>query len=213
MVPRGPALGARRSALGPWDSGRWDLGPRRRARLLPRPFSNSRKSLMEESIVEEVAYLRRRRRAVPAKEDCVAKINSYRDLDVWQVAMELVVDTYLILKRLPMDERFGLTSQGRRCAVSIPSNVAEGHNRHADRVYLNHVNIALGSLAELETDLEIAVRLKYLAPGDVAPLLAKADRVGRMLRRLQQSLEASARRAGAAQALLGVVAGVALLLA
>jgi four helix bundle protein len=119
-------------------------------------------------------------------------INSYRDLDVWQVGIELVLDCYALTRRFPSDERFGLTSQSRRAAVSIPSNIAEGHNRrspHSNNAYRNHVSIALGSCGELDTQMEIALRLGYLPAADLVATNDKLGRVGRMLRRLQQSLE------------------------
>jgi four helix bundle protein len=122
----------------------------------------------------------------------MALIQSYRDLEVWQVGMELVLDCYALTKRFPHDERFGLTSQSRRAAVSIPTNVAEGHNRrspHSNNAYRNHVSIALGSCGELDTQMEIPLRLGYLPHSDLLATNDKLDRVGRMLRRLQQSLE------------------------
>jgi four helix bundle protein len=122
----------------------------------------------------------------------MAQINSYRDLDVWKVGIELVLDCYALTKRFPPDERFGLTSQARRAAVSIPSNLAEGHNRRSPQshnAYRNHVSIALGSCGELDTQMEIALRLGYLPSGDLSAANEKLGRVGKMLRRLQQSLE------------------------
>ena len=122
----------------------------------------------------------------------MAEISSYRDLEVWQLGMELVLDCYAITKRLPADERFGLTAQTRRAAVSIPSNVAEGHNRrspNSNNAYRNHVSIALGSAGELDTHFEIALRLGYLKSVELAAASQKLGRVGQMLRRLQQSLE------------------------
>src|SRR5690349_4824439 len=106
--------------------------------------------------------------------------------------MDLVLDCYAVSGRFPAHERFGLTSQTRRAAVSIPSNVAEGHNRrspHSNKAYRNHVSIALGSSGELDTHLEIAVRLGYLAHSELGTVKDRLDRVGRMLRRLQQTLE------------------------
>lgn len=143
----------------------------------------------------------------------MAQINSFRELDVWQVAMELVVDCYRLTGKYPLDERFALTRDTHRSAVSIPSNVAEGHNRHAHNVYLNHVNIALGSTAELDTQVEIAVRLGYVSASDVRDVNAKLARVGQMLRRLQQSLEESPARPGVSVllALLGALAAILLL--
>jgi four helix bundle protein len=79
------------------------------------------------------------------------RIDSYRDLTVWQAAMKLVKHVYEQTGRFPSNEQFGLTSQLRRAAVSIPSNIAEGHARESTKEYLHHVSFALGSLAELET--------------------------------------------------------------
>ena len=119
----------------------------------------------------------------------MATIPTFRQLEVWQMAMDLVVDCYGLTARYPVDERYGLTGQTRRSAVSIPSNIAEGHNRHADRAYLNHVNIALGSQGELDTQLEIGMRLGYLSAEAAGPALEKLARTGQMLHGLQRSLE------------------------
>ena len=89
-------------------------------------------------------------------------IKSYEDLEVWQGGIELCVHIYELVQRLPSSERFELSSQMRRSAVSVPSNVAEGHARRLPKPFLNHVHIALGSLAELETCLVIALRLKFI---------------------------------------------------
>ena len=89
-------------------------------------------------------------------------IKSYEDLEVWQGGIELCVEIYELVKQLPSSERFELSSQMRRSAVSVPSNVAEGHARRQPKPFLNHVHIALGSLAELETCLVIASRLKFI---------------------------------------------------
>ena len=126
----------------------------------------------------------------------MAKISSFRELDVWQLSMELVVDCYALTGHFPAEERYGLTKEARRTAVSIPSNVAEGHNRHAHNAYLNHVNIALGSQAELDTQIEIAMRLGYLSDQDIGTFQQKLTRVGQMLHGLQRSLEPSHRREG-----------------
>ena len=120
------------------------------------------------------------------------EIKSYRDLDVWRLGLELVLDCYALTGRFPAHERFGLTSQTRRSAVSIPTNVAEGHNRRSpqsNNAYRNHVSIALGSSGELDTQFEVALRLGYLRSEDLRAANDKLDRVGQMLRRLKQSLE------------------------
>jgi four helix bundle protein len=122
----------------------------------------------------------------------VRAVSSYRDLDVWRLGVDLVLDCYALTNSFPPRERFGLTSQARRAAVSIPSNVAEGHNRrspHSRNAYRNHVSIALGSSGELDTHLELARRLGYGRPDELAAAQQKLNRVGQMLRRLQQRLE------------------------
>ena len=116
-------------------------------------------------------------------------VSSYSDLQVWQKAMTLVRDVYSATQRFPKEELYALTSQVRRAAISIPSNIAEGHARNSTKDFLRHLSIALGSLAEMETQLIMARDLQYL-PGDrLAPLLAATAEVGKMLRGLQKSLE------------------------
>jgi four helix bundle protein len=116
-------------------------------------------------------------------------IRSYRDLKVWQAAMELVERVYAVTKRFPRAEQYSLTSQLQRSAISVPSNIAEGHARSRTKDYLRFVSIARGSLAEMETQLMLAARLKYVEESDIAGQLELADQVGRMLRRLEQALE------------------------
>ena len=122
----------------------------------------------------------------------MATIQSFRDLEVWNMAMDVVLECYRVTSRYPRDERYGLVAETRKSARSIPSNVAEGHNRHAPKAYLNHVNIALGSQAELETQFEMAIRLQYMERASMATLLETLRSVGKMLHGLQRSLEASA---------------------
>ena len=121
----------------------------------------------------------------------MARIQSFRDLEVWNLSMDVVLDCYRITDRYPSEERYGLVAETRKSARSIPSNVAEGHNRHAPKAYLNHANIALGSHAELDTPVEMAIRLRYLDRHALAAFLETSSRAGKMLRRLQRSLEAS----------------------
>src|SRR5213593_4666626 len=90
-------------------------------------------------------------------------ISSFRDLRVWQQEMDLVEQVYRISLAFPKHEIYGLTGQMRRAAVSVPANIAEGHIRKQTRAFLNHSSIALGSLAELQTELEIATRLGYVS--------------------------------------------------
>jgi len=111
----------------------------------------------------------------------------YRDLQVWGKAMPLVEQVYQLTSEFPDAERYGLTSQIQRAAVSIPSNIAEGHGCGGG-AYSRHINIARGSLAELETQLELAVRLKYVSREQVKPVWLLAQEVGRMLNALSQVL-------------------------
>lgn len=104
------------------------------------------------------------------------------------MAMELASGIYQLSGRLPDTERFGLRTQLQRAAVSVPSNIAEGHARSSTREFLKFISIAHGSLAELETQLLLLPRLGLLAEEHIEAALHQADRVGRMLRRLSQAL-------------------------
>ena len=115
-------------------------------------------------------------------------VASYRDLDVWQRAMSLVTICYQLAERFPRNEEFGLGAQVRRAAVSIPSNIAEGHGRSSTGAYLHHLAIAHGSLMELETQLEIAQRLGYVTAAELNEELALAGELGRMLHGLIRRL-------------------------
>jgi four helix bundle protein len=116
-------------------------------------------------------------------------IKSYRDLDVWRLGLDLAEAVYQCTSAFPKSEIFGLTAQMRRAAVSVPSNIAEGRSRSSTKEFLHFLSIALGSLAELETQFELAVRLGY-TDGAVNPVMPLADAVGKKLRRLQKSLRA-----------------------
>ena len=119
-----------------------------------------------------------------------SKIRSYRDLVTWQRAMQLAEASYCIASSLPIEDRFGLAQQIRRAAVSIPSNITEGHNGRSRQVFLNHLAIALGSQAELETELELAQRLWKT---DISRAQALAEEVGRLLHGLIATIEQAAR--------------------
>jgi four helix bundle protein len=129
--------------------------------------------------------------------ECVPEsrvIESYRDLKVWERAMELVTESYKLTKLLPRTEIYGLSSQIQRSAVSIPANIAEGHGREHLGDYLRHLSIARGSLAELETHLLIANRLALIRETELDPVLALADEVSRMLSGLTRKLKTLAPR-------------------
>ena len=121
---------------------------------------------------------------------------SYRDLRVWQNAMDLVVSVYHETQKFPREELYGLTSQMRRSAVSIPSNIAEGKGRSTDRDRALFFCHARGSLLELETQILIGQRLGYLTPPCAEALLKTSTELGRMLNSLIQSIQGpeSARR-------------------
>ena len=113
-------------------------------------------------------------------------VKSFRDLGVWQAGMELVERTYLLTRDLPSNETYGLTSQMRRAAVSVPSNIAEGHARQHTKECLHHLSIAQASLAELETQFEIAARLSYFSSESVQPVLDQIVSLGRQLSALRK---------------------------
>ena len=117
-------------------------------------------------------------------------VNSYRDLIVWQKAMNLVEDSYRLAKLFPKSETYGLAGQMQRAAVSIPANIAEGHGRDHLGDYRRHRSIANGSLMELETHLQIAIRLGYLHPTQLDSVQHQASEVGRMLAGLSRKLKA-----------------------
>ncbi|MDP2693729.1 MAG: four helix bundle protein [Gallionella sp.] len=112
----------------------------------------------------------------------------HSDLLVWQKAMDLVTEIYKTTATFPNEERFGLVSQARRAAVSIPSNIAEGHGRKLTGAYINHLSIAYGSLMELETQTQIAVRLCFVPADKASDLLKQMDEIGKMLTGLKNSL-------------------------
>ena len=113
-------------------------------------------------------------------------MHSYKDLIVWQKAMDLVVSIYQLTEHFPKTEIYGLTSQMRRAAVSIPSNIAEGRRRGSRKDYRQFIIIAYASGAELETQIEIAKRLAYR---DVQKTEAILEEVMKMLNRLSSSLQ------------------------
>ncbi len=115
-------------------------------------------------------------------------IKGYRDLVVWQRAMDLVTATYRLTASFPREEKYGLVQQLKRAAVSVPSNVAEGHGRDHLGDYLHHLSVANGSLMELETQLMIAGRLGYVSREVEERIVAQGAEVGRMLSGLARAL-------------------------
>ena len=115
-------------------------------------------------------------------------VKSYRDLIVWQASMELATVVYRLTASFPKSETYGITSQLRRTVVSVASNIAEGHARSSTKEYRRFIAIALGSLAETETQLLLAERLDMLREDQLTAVLERADAIGKMLRRLDQAL-------------------------
>jgi len=119
-----------------------------------------------------------------------SKIKSFRDLDVWKLGMDIVVDVYEVTKSFPKEEVYGLISQMRRAAVSIASNIAEGFNRYHNKEYRQFLYIALGSCAELETQIEVSMSLGYITQSERDTIIEKLDHEGRMLKSLIKCLKA-----------------------
>ena len=117
------------------------------------------------------------------------KSRSYRDLNVWKLSIELVKDIYHVTTKFPPVEIYGLTNQLRRAAISIPSNIAEGQGRNSFKEFKQFLAIALGSLAELETQLIISHEIGYLNREDSSKLSAALDNIRKMLKALANSLK------------------------
>ena len=116
-------------------------------------------------------------------------LQTYRELEVWQAAMDLAAECFRLTKAFPKDELFGMTSQIRRAAASIPANIAEGQGREHTKEFLNHLSIARGSLKELETHLLLCQRVGLLKDADLPTVMTLCERISQMLSRLRQALE------------------------
>lgn len=115
-------------------------------------------------------------------------IKDYKDLIVWQKAMDLVVEVYALAKLLPKEEIYALSSQIRRAAISIPSNIAEGQARNSTKEFIQFLAIAKGSKAELETQLLLCLRIGYLHEDQIATAMNTLAEIGKMINALQQKL-------------------------
>lgn len=116
------------------------------------------------------------------------KIRNFQDLRIWQIGIEVVKDIYILTKKFPKEELYGLTSQMRRSAVSIPSNIAEGFRRYHNKEYKQFLYIALGSCAELETQIIIANELDYINETNKTELIEKIKYICRMTAKLIKKL-------------------------
>ena len=117
------------------------------------------------------------------------KIKSFKELRIWQKGMEIVKDTYLLTKKFPKEELYGLSSQMKRSAISIPSNVAEGFKRYHNKEYSQFLYIALGSIGELETQVIIAQELGFIAKEELEAISEKIDHVSKMTASLINKLK------------------------
>jgi four helix bundle protein len=117
------------------------------------------------------------------------KSRSYRDLDIWKLSIDFLKEVYRVTGKFPASEIYGLTNQLRRAAVSIPSNIAEGQGRNSSKEFRQFLSIALGSVAEVETQLIIAKEINYLTEGELTPLSNSLDVMRKMLRALAASLK------------------------
>lgn len=115
-------------------------------------------------------------------------IKDFKELIVWQKAMELVAAVYQLVKKLPKEELFALSSQMKRAAISIPSNIAEGQGRNSTKEFIHFLAIAKGSKAELETQLLLCVQIDYLSNSDIETAINLIQEIGKMLNALQKSL-------------------------
>lgn len=116
------------------------------------------------------------------------EVKSFRDLKVWQLAMDLSVDIYQVTQGFPREEMYGLTNQLRRASGSVAFNIAEGSSRRSTAEFIRFVNISCGSLAELQCQLLLANRLQFLADGSLKALYEKTESISRMLNALHRSL-------------------------
>jgi four helix bundle protein len=116
-------------------------------------------------------------------------MKSYRELQVWQFAIDLIEQVYRSTREFPRVEQYGLCSQSQRAAVSVASNIAEGHTRDSTKEFLHHISFAMGSLAELETHFVVAERLGYIPINRCNELLGSTERISKMLKGLQTALK------------------------
>lgn len=111
-------------------------------------------------------------------------MRNFKDYEIWHLSMDIVVEVYNLTQSLPDSEKYGLRSQMRRCAVSIPSNIAEGCSRRSDKAFANFLEIAIGSAFELQTQLVVAGRIGYLEDSALNSLLEQLDKCQRKINSL-----------------------------
>ena len=119
------------------------------------------------------------------------KIKTYRDLIVWSKSIDFVTMVYELTRKYPKDELYGLTLQIRRCAISIPSNIAEGYGRRSTQDYIRFLQIAMGSLYEIQTQIQISLNLKFISQIDYNSIYEKSRQIEIMLRLLIEKIKSS----------------------
>lgn len=115
-------------------------------------------------------------------------MHNFRELKVWHRSKALVKDIYVLTRKFPTDERFGLTNQLRRAAVSVPSNIAEGCGRGTDKQLIHFLNIAIGSLCEIETQLMLSIDLGFIEEKELKILISEVDQIQKMGYNLKKKL-------------------------
>jgi four helix bundle protein len=172
-------------------AGRWARGANRGARIAGLYLAGlvCRHTLVNDLdlVVAEIA----RNRGQPWRRNCDGgsmPIRNYRDLEAWKVAMDVALKAYELAVAFPAVHRYELGTQIRKSAVSIPSNIAEGHAQRLDSVFLRHIRIAIGSTAELETQLEFAARLKIVSHAVAATLSSDLVRCSQLLHGLRRAI-------------------------
>lgn len=115
-------------------------------------------------------------------------MHDFKNLQLWQKSMNLVTEVYKLTTHFPKEEVYGLTSQIKRCSISIPSNIAEGAGRNSDKEFLHFLSNSQGSAYELETQLTLAHQLEFVNPIQVKPILESLEEIQKMNRSLQNSL-------------------------
>ena len=119
----------------------------------------------------------------------MSKVRGYRDLQIWQRSIDAVERCYRLTWTFPREERYGLASQLQRAAVSVPSNIAEGHERNSTKSYVYHLGVSRSSVAEVETQIEIAIRLGYVEADRVDDLLNEFDQISRVIATIIRKLD------------------------
>ncbi|MBP5650945.1 MAG: four helix bundle protein [Bacteroidales bacterium] len=119
------------------------------------------------------------------------KVKTYKDLIVWQKAMEMTTLLYKIIKKLPKEVTYTLSDQMRRAAISIPSNIAEGFGRNSKKEYLQFLYIANGSVCELETQLTLCVNINYLSETETQPIMDLLSEIGKIIMKITKNLNSN----------------------